>query len=115
MKPQTFLIKSYNPYLLKALVEDLVKEGYKSTWGTPYEYCNYICSNLHMDSQTVNYKDYWKLYMDSNNIGSHFHKTFTLPEDYTDAFEFAVDQLIAVNEIIELEEAKAKQWDEKII
>ena len=39
MKPQTFLIKSDNPYLLKALVEDLVKEGYKATWGRSYQEC----------------------------------------------------------------------------
>ena len=110
MKPQTFLIKSDNPYLLKALVEDLVKEGYKAEWGEPYEYCKSICSNVHNNMTLPNYKVNWKLYMsvDTYGEGSEFHKTFTLPEDYSQAFKFAVRQLKIVNGIIELEEAVAK-------
>ena len=102
MKPQTFLIKSDNPYLLKALVEDLVKEGYKATWGRSYQECTYICSNAHAGSGIHTVPD-WKLYM-NNRQNSKFHKTFTLPQDYSQAFKFAVEQLKVVNDIIKVEE-----------
>ena len=103
MTPQTFLIKSDNPYLLKALVEDLVKAGYKSTWGKPYEYCNYISSNVYSDMLSPNYKEYWKLYMNANTI-INFDVTFNLPQEYSQAFDFAVEQLKIVNDIIKVEE-----------
>ena len=102
MTPQTFLIKSDNPYLLKALVEDLVKEGYKATWGRSYQECTYICSNAHACTGIHTVPD-WKLYMDKRH-NSKFHKTFTLPQDYQQAFKFAVEQLQVVNDIIKVEE-----------
>ena len=95
MTPQTFLIESDNPYLLKALVEDLVKAGYKSTWGKPYEYCNYISSNVYSDMLSPNYKEHWKLYMNANTI-INFDVTFNLPQEYSQAFDFAVEQLQVV-------------------
>lgn len=102
MTPQTFLIESDNPYLLKALVEDLVKEGYKATWGRSYQECTYICSNAHACTG-IHTVPNWKLYMDKRQ-NSKFHKTFTLPQDYQQAFKFAVEQLEVVNDIIKVEE-----------
>ncbi len=106
MRPQTFLIKSENPYLLKALVEDLVKAGYKSSWGKPYKYCKSISSNVHNNMTSPRYKKDWKLFMSNgtNDKNSEFDITFNLPQDYSQAFDFAVKQLEIVNDIIEIEE-----------
>ena len=90
---QTFKITG-SKSLLKAMWSDLLEIGYTETNYTPDN--NYVGSSTYMATNATKtsnntIKNYKELYC--GDVGGQFHKTFNLPEQYTEALEFAKQQL----------------------
>lgn len=91
---QTFKITG-SKSLLKAMWSDLLEAGYTEKSYAPdnnYKQSNeYISTNLNSKCSLSDKEDFKVLYC--GNVGGDFHKTFNLPEQYTEALEFAKQQL----------------------
>ena len=91
---QTFKITG-SKSLLKAMWSDLLEAGYTEGMFTPennYKRANeYISTNCNLTHISISEEEFKRLYC--GNVSGNFHKTFILPEQYTEALEFAKQQL----------------------
>ena len=90
-KPQTFAIKAENKKLLEAIWEDLMKMGYKSVVDYSKVLNGFIFN--YWNETYIDNKEKFSQLIIGELTRFDVNKTFTLPDQYSEALEFAKAQI----------------------